>query len=191
MNTEREWFKTCLKNNELVSKLKKIKLVISDVDGAQTDGRIYFPEGDGEVKGFSVQDGFLTARSNDLNIAFLSGRESKSTQARALKLGIPNELCKQNYGSGKEPAIKEMQKNTAATKEETLFFGDDVLDLESKPFVSLFAAPENGLFYVTHFADIIVPRKGGHGAFRLLLDLILSVQNKHLAQKYLQEAVKG
>jgi 3-deoxy-D-manno-octulosonate 8-phosphate phosphatase (KDO 8-P phosphatase) len=189
MNTELEWFKKCLKNKELIKKLEKIKLVVSDVDGAQTDGRIYFPEGDGEVKGFSVQDGFLTSRSGDLKIAFLSGRNSKSTKKRAVNLKIPNELCKQGCSKDKIPTIKEMQIFANATKKETLHFGDDVLDLNVLPAVELFVCPQNALFYVKHFANFIIPRSGGHGAFRLLLDLILFVQNKHLAQQQIKEAI--
>ena len=86
--------------------------------------------------------------------------------------------------------VHKMQKFVEASKEETVHFGDDVLDLYVKPEVGLFACPNNSLFYVKHNAEIIIPRNGGHGAFRMLLDLILYAQEKHFAQQYIQDALK-
>ena len=76
------------------------------------------------------------------------------------------------------------------TSEETLHFGDDFLDLEIKPHVGIFAAPQNAPFYIQHAADIVVPKDGAHSAFRLLLDVILYVQGNHFAQKFIEEAIK-
>ena len=79
-------------NDRLIQKLKKIKLIISDVDGVLTDGSIYIGSNGEEMKKFSVEDGagVALARASGLIIALLSGRFSSATDIRAKELKIEN-----------------------------------------------------------------------------------------------------
>ena len=186
------WFKAMLNDHELCEKLKKIKFIISDVDGCLTPANIMLMDSGDEGKDFSVQDGYVIHKSLQeklLSIGLLTGRNSPSTAARAQRLGIAAELCVMGVVEEKKASVVVMQNLVGATYEQTLFFGDDAQDYNVRPVVSLFASPANAVFYVYQKADIQLPLVGGHGAFRLLLDLILYVQNKHFCQDLISEAV--
>lgn len=186
-----KWFKSCLENEELSEKLSKIKLVVSDIDGTLTDANIFLPLDSQELKGLSIQDGYITAKAiaAGVNIAYLSGRSSSEITKRAQKLGIPLELCAQGIND-KINKVQEMQAFTRVTKEETLIFGDDYMDYEIKDFSAIYAIPANAPFYFHPAADLVLPKNGGQGAFRLLLDLILYIQNKHFAQDLISKSLK-
>ena len=100
------WFKEILQNKPLIEKLKKIKLIISDIDGCLTNGKVY---GEEEIKGFCVQDGFGTVKALEagLNIAFITGKNSDQTKARAKTLGIPRRAEKTNASSDRDPPIAQ------------------------------------------------------------------------------------
>lgn len=190
------WFKNCLENKELIKKLKKIKLLITDVDGCLTNGNISMINPTGEVaKSFSVIDGFAIDRiikTSNLLIAFLSGRKDIVTKVRAQKVGIPDDMCfiGDDARIDKKIKIKLIQEKRNILREETLLFGDDFLDIEAKSTAAIFACPKNTPFYFQEQADLIIPLKGGQHTFRLLLDLVLYVQNKHFAQKYIEESLR-
>lgn len=193
VNRDKEWFVACLKNNMLIEKIKKISLIISDIDGSLTDGKVFYRNSKEIAKSFSIQDGFLIAKCNKPgmpHIAFISGRSDSAATHRAQVLGIPDDLYYQGVDSKKANAVITLQKQLNVQKEETLFFGDDLLDLETKEYVGILASPSNGLFYVHAHSDIIVPRSSGNGAFRLLLDLILYAQDKHIAKQYIDSALQ-
>jgi len=188
-----DWFKSCLKNNNLVDKIKKIKLIITDVDGCLTDGQSFFYEDGNRSKGFSVQDGFAISqilKTTDLLIAFLSGRKDNSAKLRAQQLGIPNDLYFEGFCNGKKEQTIHIQQSKNISKQETLFFGDDFLDAQCKELVGMFVCPQNALFYIAHQADLIIPQNGDHNVFRTLLDLILFIQEKHFAQEMITQAIQ-
>ncbi|MFA5074671.1 MAG: hypothetical protein WC436_01055 [Candidatus Babeliales bacterium] len=194
MSQNKIWFKNCLENKNLISKIEKIKLIITDVDGALTDGYIYITpdRADTVSKKFSVQDGFAMSealKNNLIRIAFLSGRNDVVTKIRAKMLGIPDDMC--IIGSTNKPEkIKTLQKDYKISKEETLHFGDDFLDYQVKDVVSIFACPDNTPFYIKHAADLLIPKKSNNNAFRLLLDLILYVQKKHFVQELITKSLE-
>ncbi|MCK4650850.1 hypothetical protein KAT08_01620 [Candidatus Babeliales bacterium] len=198
---QKEWFKDCLNNKDLVEKIKKIKLIISDVDGALTNGLLYITETTNDqenykelrTKGFSTQDGFATGqitKNKLLLVALLSGRPDQTTKIRAKMLGIPEDLCYIGICKNKPEKVKIMQEKNNISAQETIHFGDDFLDIEIKPHVGLLACPLNTPFYFHNQADILIPLTGENNAFRLLLDLILYIQNKHFAQKIIEDALK-
>ncbi|MFC1894469.1 KdsC family phosphatase [Candidatus Dependentiae bacterium] len=192
---QKKWFQNCIKNKNLVEQIKNIKLIVTDIDGALTNGQIFIGENKQNMgKNFSTQDGFIIDRilqNNLLSIAFLSGRNDNSAKIRANMLGIKNDMCHLGFCGSKIEKLIEIQKNNNLTKEETLYFGDDFLDFELKPYVGLFVCPSNTPFYFQEHADIQVPIDGGNSAFRLLLDLILFAQEKHpFAKKYIENALK-
>ena len=217
------WFKECLNNKDLISKIEKIKLVITDVDGCLTNGTIdigisrkYFPMVEllptnkhiskfydlilswlatekNLDKNFSTQDGFAinkTLESDNLKIAFLSGRRDEATSIRADMLGVPQDMCFIGIHEKKINIVKNIQENKNISIDETLYFGDDYLDFETKPSIGLFACPINTPFYFKDASDLIIPKKGGQHAFRLLLDLVLYVQKKHFAQEFIKNSLR-
>ncbi len=191
--THLHWFKEMLANKELVEHLKKITLVITDVDGSLTDGTVHYNAvGEGD-RMYSPQDGFAIrmALENGIKVSFLSGNAGDSIVSRAKKLQIPEELI--ILGSkDKKVSVKKIQEITGTTSEQTLIFGDDYLDAavkEADPSVFL-AMPDNSVFYLKPLADCVTPSIGGSGsALRLVLDLLLYVQGKHVAQHLIQNAI--
>lgn len=193
MNNEKQWFKECIQNTKLIEKIKKIKLVITDVDGCLTDGSVSYSSDSEVTKSFSVQDGFIMSKCNKSNmphLAIITGRTDIAMTKRAQRVGIPKELYHQGEDKDKSHAVTAIQKQLNLTPEETLYFGDDYLDLAVNHTANIFSSPSNALFYVKEKAEIVIPRTGGDGAFRLLLDLLLYVQNKHFAQQFIQDALQ-
>lgn len=189
---EKKWFISCLNNESLVKALRAIKLVICDVDGTLTDGGLFlFPGIAEELKTYSVIDGYgiEQAIKKGLNVGFLSGKNGTMVELRASRLGICAPLVVLGKSGDKSPYVKAMQDFCKVTREQTLFFGDDVQDLTTRASIALFASPASALFYIADNADIFVPRNAGYGAVRLLLDLILYVQGRHFAHEVIEKAL--
>lgn len=186
------WFKQCLANQNLVAALKNIKLVISDVDGTLTDTMVYVDEQGEGGRRFSVQDGYIVKPviNAGITISFMSGKDNFSTIQRARKLGIPDDLCVVGLDA-KPIAVQKLQQKLGVTVDQTLLIGDDFLDADVKrqSGIKLYACPENTPFYLQQIADVIIPRAGGDGAFRLMMDLLLYVHNKHFAQVLIEKMV--
>lgn len=187
------WFKVMLSNKYFVERLKNVSLVITDVDGSLTDGTVHFDHTGEANREYSPQDGYAIrmAMENGIKVAFLSGNAGASIASRARKLKVPENMIV--LGShDKRSAVKQLQTLSGVTNMQTLIFGDDYLDAavkESEPDI-LFAMPNNGIFYLQPLADCVTPAKAGpESALRLLLDLLLFVQNKHTAQHFIHQAL--
>jgi 3-deoxy-D-manno-octulosonate 8-phosphate phosphatase (KDO 8-P phosphatase) len=188
------WFKSVLKDNNLMVRFKKIKLVISDVDGALTNAKVYVAE-DGEGgRNFSTQDGFFVKWMIDhgINVVLISGKKNKSTEVRARYIGVPLDQCFMGHVE-KNWIIDEICKKFNLTKEQILVYGDDLPDANMKlaDIVELFICPANAPFYIQSLADLVLPREGGNNAFRLMSDLILYVQGKHKVQDLVRAALEN
>lgn len=154
-------------------KLKIIKLVVFDVDGVLTDGGIWVSQ-TGEVsKKFNVKDGLgiHLLQEKGIEIAFISGGLSGSTEFRAKQLNI--KFCYVGV-KDKSKKIKELQKITGINKNETIFIGDDINDLIVKKNVSLLVVPSNASPGIIEKADIVLTKKGGSGAVREFVDNLLN-----------------
>ena len=187
------WFRGQVANHTLIAKLKDIKLIICDVDGTLTDATVYVTgEGEGG-RSFNTQDGFIVkfAIQAGITIALMSGKDNPSTVQRAKKLGIPEELCVVGLDS-KPASVRMLQQKHGVTPAQTLIFGDDLLDAEVKlsQTADFYACPTNAPFYLQTMADIVIPCKGGKGAFRLLMDLLLYINEKHPAQNLISQAIR-
>ena len=187
------WFLECLNNKNLVEKIKTIKLIITDIDGCLTDGQILMHEDENEKsKVFSVRDGFAISQClKHIPIAFLSGRKDLATQTRAKMLGIPDNMCfiGDDASTDKRNKVRLLQEKNKISIKETLMFGDDFLDINTRELVRLLVCPQNTPFYFHNTADLIIPRIGGKHAFRLLLDLILYIKEIHFAQDYINKSL--
>jgi 3-deoxy-D-manno-octulosonate 8-phosphate phosphatase (KDO 8-P phosphatase) len=200
--SDKNWFIKNLKNKDLVEKIKNIKIIITDIDGCLTNGNLVLADSrypsDNDysryiAKNFCVQDGYAIATSvknNLLPIAFLTGRTDEATKIRAKMLGIPDNLCYTGINKKKIEKVKAIQTDNNISKDQTLYFGDDFLDYETLDAVGIMCSPQNTPFYFQDKADLIVPRDGGNSVFRLLLDFILYVQQKHFAQDFIDKAIQ-
>lgn len=190
--TDKSWFKAVIENPTLVAKLEKIKFIVFDVDGTLTDAGIYVDDHGEGGRIFNIQDGyaFRPAAKAGITAALMSGKKNISTIERGKALGIPEELC--IVGCLTKPAaIKMLQEKLGITAEQTLMVGDDHLDVQvaQTGTAALFACPANAPFYYHDTADLVIPRTGGNGAARLLLDLVLFVNNAHFSQDLIAKSI--
>ncbi|MFA6263617.1 MAG: hypothetical protein WCW33_03380 [Candidatus Babeliales bacterium] len=188
------WFKHCLSDTQLCKTLASISLVMCDVDGALTDGGIYVaPQGEGG-RIFSVQDGYIVkpAMRAGITIACISGKNNRSALERCKTLGIPENLCFVGLESKLE-TVQLLQKKLNISSAQSMMYGDDFLDAEVKRegHSALYACPSNTPFYFQSGADLVIPRNGGNGAFRLLMDLVLFVRDQHFAQLAIQKCLEA
>lgn len=192
VQSDQIWFKQCLENKALIQALKNIKLIVTDVDGTLTDANVYVDQ-DGEGgRRFSVQDGYIIkpAMQAGLVISFMSGKGNPSTIQRGKTLGIPEDLLIVGMET-KTQAIGSLQKKFNLSKEQTMIVGDDYLDalVKINQATGLFVCVANAPFYLQPMADLVLPREGGQSAFRLLMDLVLYVQEKHFAQELIKQSL--
>ncbi len=163
--------------------LKKIKVLIVDVDGVLTDGGIIIDSNGVETKRFNVQDGLglIVWRKAGCKSAIISARQSAVVAYRA------NDLKMDKVFVGICPKIKayeELLKEWNVKDEEVCFIGDDVPDLGILKRAGFSAAVDNAVFEVKSIVDYVSPKKGGEGAVREIIDLILKAQGKNIAQIY-------
>ena len=155
----------------------RIRLVLFDVDGVLTDGRVIL-HGDGsESKQFHIRDGIVMvwAQRVGLKIGLLSARTSATTAERAAQLGIT--LVHQGVAS-KIEAYDEIVGDIGLNDEEVAYMGDDIVDIAVLSRVGLSAAPADAVREVRERVHWVAPSGGGAGAARDLLELILRAQGR-------------
>lgn len=157
--------------------LRKIKVLAVDVDGTMTDGKIIVDDNGVESKNFDVQDGFglVLARKSGLKVAMISSRFCKASAHRAKDLGV-DLLCNGVYP--KTAAYEKMLKDFNAGDDAVCFVGDDVADLAVLKRAGFAVAVANAVFEIKQVADYVTKRRGGEGAVREVVELILKAQGK-------------
>ena len=130
----------------------KIKLLVMDVDGTLTDGKIYMGENGEVMKAFNAKDGYA-----------ITGRKSDIVENRARELGI-SELY-QGIGN-KLAQLKKVAEKYNAYSEEIAYIGDDLNDLECIEYCGLTACPSDALNEVKQRVTYVCKNAGGEGALR-------------------------
>jgi 3-deoxy-D-manno-octulosonate 8-phosphate phosphatase (KDO 8-P phosphatase) len=155
------------------AKLRRIRLVLLDVDGVMTDGGLYYSADGVELKRFNAQDGYgiVRAREHGLKIGIISGRSSPVVEARARTLEI--EELYQGV-EDKVSAMEELRRKFSLEDREIAFIGDDLFDLPLLHRVGFSAAPCNARAEVKREVDYVTKAAGGEGAVREFIDLIIS-----------------
>ena len=156
---------------------KKIKMIISDIDGVWTDGSIYRGTDNMEFKKFSVFDGVgvAYARAAELKIAIISARYSPATEFRAKELKIDD--C-YNGGLNKLHAYNDLKKKYSLYDDQIAYLGDDMVDLPVMELVGLPIAVANATPDIMQVAEHTTEVKGGEGAFREAVEWIIKKQNR-------------
>ena len=159
----------------VLSKAKKIKLLLLDVDGVLTDGAIVIDDRGNESKHFNVRDGqgITLLKRAGIDVGFVTGRRSNVVRARARELGV--KLVYQGVGN-KAEVYDHIKSKMKLLNEQIAYIGDDLPDLEILLQAGLAitvadAAPE--VIKAVHF---ITKSEGGHGAVREIAELILKAQ---------------
>jgi 3-deoxy-D-manno-octulosonate 8-phosphate phosphatase (KDO 8-P phosphatase) len=161
-----------LKDEALAARCRRLRLVLTDVDGVMTDGRVLFLPGGGEAKSFHVRDGMgvALARRAGLRVGILSGRTAPVVTTRAAELGMAPVL---QGIADKGAAFRQILADEGLAAYEVAFIGDDVNDLPVVREVGLSAAPADAPLEVRAEAFMVTDACGGEGCLREFLEAIL------------------
>ncbi len=160
---------------KVLKKAEKLKLLILDVDGVLTDGRLFFDDAGVEYKCFHARDGhgIKLLRQTGVEIAVISGRKSNSVAIRMKNLGI--DLVYQGH-ENKISAFHEILAQLNLKPEQAAHVGDDLLDLPLMKRAGLAIAVNDANFAVKRYADWCTDTPGGLGAVREVCDMIMHAQ---------------
>lgn len=156
--------------------LRRIRLVVLDVDGTMTDGRLYYGK-DGEAfKAFDVRDGHglrLLVHYGGVKLAVLTGRRADLVMQRCRELSIDHVV---GSSRAKGDAIEKIAAELGVPLDQAAFMGDDVNDLPALRKVALSCAPRDAASEVLKEARWISRRPAGRGAVRELCELLLAAK---------------
>ena len=159
----------------LEERMKRIRLIIMDVDGVLTDGGIYMgPDGEA-MKRFDIKDGLGIAlwRRAGEKTAILTGRSSKIVENRAkeLHISVVRQGCRDQRS-----AYEELKKEMNFSDEEIAYIGDDLIDLPVMRRAGLPVAVADAAPEAKEAALLVTEHAGGHGAIRETAELLLRAQ---------------
>lgn len=159
------------------SKAKKIKLLLLDVDGVLTDGRIILDNQGNEIKAFHVRDGhgIKLAQRAGITIGIITGRSSEVVNIRARELGIEEVY---QGALDKMVAYESVLSKYNINDEEVAFIGDDIVDVPIFRKVGLAVTVADADPAVKPFIDMVTKAEGGRGAVREIINMILTSQGK-------------
>lgn len=152
--------------------IENIKMLVMDVDGTLTDGKIYYGN-DGELfKAFDVRDGYRLVKCEEYGIitAIITGKTSKIVEGRARDLKIKE--VHQGVGN-KIEVLKTLIEKYNLDKSQVAYIGDDVNDIECMQYCGFSACPADAIDEVKNTVDYVCKNIGGHGAVRELIDRII------------------
>jgi len=158
------------------SLLQRIHLVVLDVDGTMTDGRLYYGKEGEAFKAFDVRDGHglrLLAVYGGVKLAVLTGRRAELVQQRCRELSIDHVV---GGSRAKGEAIERIAAELSVPLDQTAFMGDDVNDLPALRKVALSCAPRDAAPEVLEEVHWVSRRPAGRGAVRDLCELLLAAK---------------
>ena len=161
--------------DRLIEKLRKIQLVIFDVDGVLTDNTVFMGNDGVEFKRFNIADGLgiYMAIKHGLRIAFLSGRKSAASLARAKELGVSDVV--QSHAN-KLDSYADLKLKYNLTDENVAYLGNDLVDVGAMKQCGFAAAVPDSPVTVLKNAAYVTKKSGGFGAARELLDMIFEAK---------------
>ena len=164
-----------LRRRLLNPRLRRIRLVVCDVDGVLTDGGLSYDEDGKVVKRFDVRDGLAVRmlQQAGITMALLSGGRGGASEQRARHLDIHH--CRVGVGN-KRAGLEQLRQELAMGREQTAFLGDDLNDLVVREATGLLITPADAAPGLRRQADWILRRRGGDGALREFSDALLASQ---------------
>jgi 3-deoxy-D-manno-octulosonate 8-phosphate phosphatase (KDO 8-P phosphatase) len=161
----------------LRTRVKKIRLLLLDVDGVLTNGSIILDSNGNELKGFHVRDGhgIKMAQRSGIIVGIITGRKSEVVNIRARELGI-DEV---HQGAHEKITVYEsILAKYGLSDEEAAYMGDDVVDLDIFKRAGIAVAVADADPSVIAHVDLVTKREGGRGAVREFINFILLNQGK-------------
>lgn len=160
----------------LEEKARNIRLVIFDVDGVLTDGRLYYTDADIDYKAFHAHDGvgIKVLQQTGVAVGIITGHASQMITRRTNALAIQHVYQGQH---NKIPAFEDMLQKLMLSPEQVCYVGDDLPDLPLIRRAGLGIAVANAVAIVKKHADWQTLRAGGDGAVREICELIMQAQN--------------
>ncbi|MEM7304281.1 MAG: HAD-IIIA family hydrolase [Pseudomonadota bacterium] len=160
---------------QLAARAKNIELVVFDVDGVFTDGRIYLNHQGEESKAFNVRDGHGVRMliHYGVQVAVLSGRHSEAVSVRMKELDVTDVL--QGH-IDKRVAFNQLAEQKHLQFSQMAFVGDDIIDVQAMQLAGLSFAVADAHEWVIRQADTVTQRRGGEGAVREVCELILDAK---------------
>jgi len=155
-----------------------IELIILDVDGTLTDGKIIYTSDGDELKNFDVKDGLAIAswiKKLDKKVAIITGRKSTLVEKRAKELGITHIY---QGVDNKDEIIQNILKEENITWENTAAIGDDLNDYKMLKKVELSFAVGDAVDDIKSLVNVVCKKNGGNGAVREMIEYILEYENR-------------
>lgn len=172
-------------NKKMKEKIKNIKMLMLDVDGVMTDGKIIMDDEGRQLKNFNVRDGhgLKMVQRYGIQVVILTGRKSEVVNHRAKDLDIKEVY--QGALNKKEVFLKILQKHNLAAS-AVAYMGDDIIDIPVLRQVGFSVAVADAVDVVKKNVDYVTKAKGGNGAVREVCEIILQAQDKwqEIAEKY-------
>lgn len=171
----------------LIERAERIRLLVLDVDGILTDGRLYFDNEGNEIKAFFTRDGLgmKALQAHGTAIALITGRQSNIVARRAAQLGI------EHVYQGREDklnAFRDLLEVTGMEPAQVCFAGDDWIDIPLLDRVGLAVTVPEADDLVKSRAHWVTTRAGGYGAVREICDLLLAARG--LDEQVLQDILE-
>ena len=154
-----------------------IELIVLDVDGTLTDGKITYSSTGDEMKSFDVSDGLAIAiwtKNFGKKAAIITGRNSSIVERRAKELNITH--LHQGV-KNKQEVLENILKQEGLSWNQVAVIGDDLNDYNMLKKAGLSFTPSNGTHYLKEFVHVICENKGGEGAVREMLEYIFKEDN--------------
>ncbi|MDQ3048634.1 MAG: HAD hydrolase family protein [Bacteroidota bacterium] len=168
--------------------MKLPKLVITDIDGVWTDGGMYYDQTGNEWKKFNTSDswGVAFCRVNNIPVAIITGEDTKIVERRAQKLkidhlfmGVKNKLT----------VATTLCEKLNISLVDIAFIGDDLNDVSLLDKAGITGSPANAPDYIKKRVQIVTKLKGGEGAFREFVEIILEKNN--ILEATIQTVING
>lgn len=153
-----------------------IKLIVLDVDGTMTDGKLYIDNMGNEMKAFDVKDGLAISQAvkQGIKFAIITGKTSKIVERRGKELGI-QEIIQGSWD--KVGDLEKILEKYGFTFDEAAYMGDDLIDLKPMKLCGFSACPNDAVDEIKEISDYVASKNGGCGAVREFVELILKEQN--------------
>lgn len=165
-----------------------IKLLVLDVDGCLTDGKIIYSSDGSESKNFNVKDGLAIASWIKMGglVAIITGRDSNIVERRAKELGIVHLF---QGVKDKLSVLQDLMDTLELKPFEIAAIGDDFNDYEMLRFVGRSFTPNDATSDIHALVDMVLSRKGGDGAVREMIDMIIEQNDQK--EQFLSLWIKG
>lgn len=168
--------------------MENIKILVLDVDGTLTDGKLYMDDKDNALKAFNVRDGFAIVNWLKLGgeVAIITGKSSNIVERRAKELGIKYVV---QGSKNKTQDLKKILERLNLSFENVAYMGDDLNDIGLMKKILLPACPHDAVLEVREICRFISDKNGGEGAVRDLLEHIMKANGmwKKVLDRYLTE----